>query len=335
MHSAAARELSRQPSISVESLLAARDRRAALAADVVAGLTATPKQLPPKWFYDERGSLLFDEITRLPEYYPTRRERLILRHRADEIAAASGADTLVELGSGTAEKTRLLLGAMARARSLRRYVPFDVSEEILLAASEQIAAEYPGIEVHAVAGDFELDLARLPREGRRMVAFLGGTIGNLTSAQRAAFLRDLRSTLEPGESLLLGTDLVKDVARLEAAYDDAAGVTRAFNLNVLAVLNGELDADFDLDRFEHVARFDRDQEWIEMRLRSACDQVVSVAAVGLEVRFQAGETIRTEISAKFRKERVADELAAAGFALAGWWSDPADDFALSLSIARA
>ena len=323
------------PSLSVESFIAARNRSATLAADVVAGLTATPKTLPPKWFYDERGSQLFDEITRLPEYYPTRRERWILRHRAGAIAALSGADTLVELGSGTAEKTRLLLDAMARAATLRRYILFDVSEETLLAAGREIASEYPAIQVHAVVGDFELDLVHLPREGRRMVAFLGGTIGNLLPPQRASFLSELRATLAPGESLLLGTDLVKDPARLEAAYDDGAGVTRAFNLNVLAVINRELGADFDLESFEHLARFDPDQEWIEMHLRSSVDQLVRVEALELDVAFHASETIRTEISAKFRKERIAAELARSGFELAGWWTDPGGDFGLSLSFARA
>lgn len=322
------------PSITVEWLAAHRDRHAVLAADVRAGLSASPKKLPAKWFYDERGSLLFDEITRLAEYYPTRRERWILDHRADEIAALSHADTLVELGSGTAEKTRLLLDALARAGTLRRYMPFDVSREILVSAGEQIAREHPGITVHAVAGDFELDLDQLPREGRRMVAFLGGTIGNLAPFERAALLRQLRSTLTPGESLLLGTDLVKDVARLEAAYNDRAGVTRAFNLNLLAVLNRELDANFDLDRFEHLARYDPTAEWIEMHLRSSCDQVVSIGALDWKVPFAAGETIRTEISAKFRREGIARELSDAGFELAGWWTDPAGDFGVSLSFAR-
>jgi L-histidine N-alpha-methyltransferase len=324
----------RRARITVASFVAGRDEHAALAADVAVGLSALPKTLPPKWFYDERGSQLFDEITRLPEYYPTRRERWILRHRSAEIAALSHADTLVELGSGTAEKTRLLLDAMASAGSLRRYIPVDVSEEILFATGAEIAAEHPGIEVHAVAGDFELDLGHLPREGRRMVAFLGGTIGNLLPTQRSSFLRELRSLLDPGESLLLGTDLVKDPLRLEAAYDDASGVTRAFNLNLLSVLNRKLGADFNLDRFEHVAHFDPDHEWIEMHLRSTCEQLVTITALPLEVPFRAGETIRTEISAKFRKDGVGAELAAAGFALAGWWSDPAGDFGLSLSFAR-
>ena len=275
-------------SITFESLVTARDRNAMLAADVRAGLTATPKRLPAKWFYDERGSLLFDEITRLPEYYPTRRERWILDHRADEIAASSGAEILVELGSGTAEKTRLLLDALVRAGTLRSYMPFDVSSEMLASTGERIAREHPGLRVHAVVGDFEFDLGRLPREGRRLVAFLGGTVGNLLPAERATFLCELRATLEPGESLLLGTDLVKDVARLEAGYDDSAGVTRAFNLNLLAVLNRELAASFDCTRFEHLARYNTQQEWIEMHLRSTREQVVSIAALGLEDRLRQG-----------------------------------------------
>ena len=233
--------------------------RSALRADVAEGLTASPKELPPKWFYDERGSELFDEITRLPEYYPTRCERAILTERAPEIAALSGADTLVELGSGTSEKTRLLLDACVagggRGR-LRRFIPFDVSEATLRQAATAVAGEYPTVDVHAVCGDFDHHLGTIPRGGRRLVAFLGGTIGNLDPKQRAEFLAALSANLAPGDGLLLGTDLVKDPARLVAAYDDAAGVTAAFNRNVLAVVNRELDADFDVDRFGHVARWD-------------------------------------------------------------------------------
>ncbi|MEA2972060.1 MAG: L-histidine Nalpha-methyltransferase [Actinomycetota bacterium] len=310
--------------------------RAALMADVAEGLTSTPKGLPPKWFYDDVGSGLFDEITRLPEYYPTRRERWILEHHAADIVRLSGADTLVELGSGTSEKTRLLLdafvaGSPGRGGAFRRFVPFDVSEATLRNAAAAVALEYPTVEIHAVVGDFEHHLGTLPAGGRRLVAFLGGTIGNLDPKQRAQFLADLAAGLAPGDGLLLGTDLVKDVDRLVTAYDDAAGVTAAFNRNVLAVVNRELDADFAPDRFAHVALFDTDQEWIEMRLRSAVDQQVRVGALDLVVDFEAGEEMRTEISAKFRREGVESELAAAGLALTRWWTDPAGDFALSLS----
>jgi L-histidine N-alpha-methyltransferase len=303
----------------------------ALAADVRAGLGATPKTLPPKWFYDDRGSELFDAITRLPEYYPTRTERSILVAHAADIAARTGADTLVELGSGTSEKTRLLLDALTTAGTLERFVPFDVSEQTLRDAADAVADEYDGVAVHAVVGDFEHHLDRIPGGGRRLVAFLGSTIGNLTPAMRARFLADLAAGLAPGDALLLGTDLVKDPARLVAAYDDAAGVTAEFNRNVLHVIDRELDADFDPDTFTHVAVWDIDHEWIEMRLRTERAQHVTIGALGLAVDFAAGEELRTEISAKFRREGVATELATAGFELREWWTDPAGDFALSLS----
>jgi L-histidine Nalpha-methyltransferase len=312
--------------------------RDALRADVADGLTAVPKELPPKWFYDEVGSQLFDEITRLPEYYPTRRERWILEHHAADVARLSGADTLVELGSGTSEKTRLLLDALVArghaggADDFRRFVPFDVSEATLRGAAGAVAAEYPSVEVHAVVGDFEHHLGTIPGGGRRLVAFLGGTIGNLDPKQRAQFLSDLAAGLAPGDALLLGTDLVKDVDRLVAAYDDSAGVTAAFNRNVLAVVNRELGADFDPARFEHVALFDADREWIEMRLRATEGHTVRVSGLDLTVCFGAGEEMRTEISAKFRREGVDAELSAAGLALARWWTDPDHDFALSLSF---
>lgn len=317
--------------IRVDVHLGDDDLRAALRADVAAGLRSSPKELPPKWFYDERGSELFDEITRLPEYYPTRAERSILVARAGEIADVTGADTLVELGSGTSEKTRLLLDALASRDRLRRFIPFDVSEATLRAAAEAIEREYAPVDVHAVVGDFERHVRDIPREGRRIVAFLGGTIGNLDPAKRAVFLADVAADLEPGDSFLLGTDLVKDVARLEAAYDDAAGVTAAFNRNVLDVVNRALGADFVPGRFEHVARFETGPEWIEMRLRSTVDQHVHVPDLELTATFSAGEEMRTEISAKFRRERVEEELGAAGLALRRWWTDPAGDFALSLS----
>jgi L-histidine N-alpha-methyltransferase len=302
-----------------------------LEADVRAGLSATPKTLPPKWFYDDRGSDLFDEITRLPEYYPTRAERSILRERADVIAKATGADTLVELGSGTSDKTRLLLDAFADAGTLRRFVPFDVSEETLRSAAAAIAREYDGIDVHAVVGDFEHHLDQIPTGGRRVVAFLGSTIGNFAPAERAEFLAEVANSLAPDDSLLLGTDLVKDVGRLEAAYDDAAGVTAEFNRNVLRVLNRTLDANFDVDAFAHVARWDPVEEWIEMRLRADRAQTVVIGRLGMDVHFGEGEELRTEISAKFRHQGVERELASAGLQLTEWWTDHAGDFALSLS----
>lgn len=313
-----------------------QDLRTILERDVRAGLTSTPKSLPPKYFYDARGSELFEEITRLPEYYPTRREREILAARAADIAAVTHADTLVELGSGSSEKTRLLLSALQRAGTLRRYVPVDVSEAALRAAGETIAADYPDIEVHGSVADFDRHLDRLPSgtgESGRMVAFLGSTIGNLDPVQRRHFLTSLRTGMVPGEHLLLGTDLVKDPSRLVAAYDDAAGITAEFNRNVLRVLDRELHADADPEAFEHVAVWDSDAEWIEMRLRSRTAQVISLADLHLTVSLQAGEEIRTEISAKFRPDRVARELSEAGFRQIAWWTDAARDFGLSLSVA--
>jgi L-histidine Nalpha-methyltransferase len=299
----------------------------ALRQDVIEGLTATPKTLPPKWFYDERGSELFEEITRLDEYYPTRRERAILVERAAEIAALTGADTLLELGAGSGEKTRLLLEALAPMT----YIPVDVSGDFLAAAAEQIARDHEGLAVHAVVADYERHLDLLPTSGRRLIAFLGGTVGNMVPAERIAFLGGLRATMSQGDALLLGADLVKDPGRLVRAYDDARGVTAEFNLNVLRVINGRLDADFDVTGFEHVALWDAEQEWIEMRLRSAVDQTVRVGALDLEVSFAAGEELRTEISAKFRRSRLEAELTAAGLVLDHFWTDRDGDFSLSLA----
>jgi L-histidine Nalpha-methyltransferase len=304
----------------------------ALAADVRSGLLATPKSIPPKYFYDARGSELFDEITRLPEYYPTRTERAILAAHAAEIAALTGAETLNELGSGTSEKTRLLLEALDRGGTLRRFMPFDVDLAVLEQASAAVAADYPSLDVYAVVGDFERHLALLPRHPHRLVAFLGSTIGNLDPPARARFLAAVRATLNPGDAFLLGTDLVKDTARLVAAYDDAAGVTAEFNRNVLAVINRELDADFDVHAFEHVARWNAEQEWIEMWLRSTRRQRVRVRALDLDVALGAGEEIRTEISAKFRRASLSAELDRAGLRIKRWWTDPAGDFALSLAV---
>jgi L-histidine N-alpha-methyltransferase len=313
------------------------DMDRALREDVLDGLTSSPKTLPPKWFYDDVGSQLFDDITRLPEYYPTRREREILEARADEIATVSGATALVELGSGTSTKTRLLLDALRDAGTLATFAPFDCSETTLREAGAAIAGAYPGVSIQGVVGDFERHLSLLPgseHEGSRLVAFLGGTIGNLAPSEREKFLSELAGALSDGEHLLLGTDLVKDRDRLVAAYDDAAGVTAAFNRNVLAVINRSLDADFEPDSFAHVAVWDDDEEWIEMRLRADRAQDVRVDALDLDVAFGEGEEMRTEISAKFRREGVAAELAAAGFEIERWWTDSAGDFALSLATKR-
>ncbi|MFD5008392.1 L-histidine N(alpha)-methyltransferase [Streptomyces chartreusis] len=304
---------------------------AALRADVLKGLTGTPKTLPPKWFYDAQGSELFEKITELPEYYPTRAEREILVDRAGEIAAATGARTLVELGSGSSEKTRFLLDALT---GLHTYVPVDVSESALTQAGQALVEERPGLDVHALIADFTGGMALPDTPGPRLVAFLGGTIGNLLPAERAGFLASVRALLSPGDALLLGTDLVKDERVLVEAYDDAAGVTAAFNKNVLTVIDRELGADFDPGAFEHVAVWDRDNEWIEMRLRSRTAQTVKVPALDLAVHFAAGEEMRTEVSAKFRRDGVRAELSAAGLELAHWWTDGQGRFALSLSVAR-
>lgn len=319
--------------VSIERHLSAADRAQALADDARRGLTATPKDVPPTWFYDTNGSILFEKITALPEYYPTRAERAILTERATEIAAATGADTLVELGSGTSEKTRILLDALARTGRLRGFVPFDVDEDVLRRAGTAIGAAYPQVAVHAVVGDFRRHVELLPTGGRVLVAFLGSTIGNLLPAERAEFLAGLRDRLGPETALLLGTDLVKDVDRLVAAYDDDSGVTAAFNRNLLTVLNRELGADFVLRGFAHVAAWDAENAWIEMRLRSVRAQTVRLERLGLTVEFAADEEMRTEISAKFQRDGIEKELAAAGWQLAHWWTDPAGDFGLSLSLA--
>jgi L-histidine N-alpha-methyltransferase len=318
--------------ITIDAHLTDADVRNALRADVAAGLTATPKTLPPKWLYDERGCELFDQITRMPEYYPTRRERDILAERSEAIARITKADTLVELGSGTSEKTRLLLDALTRAGTLRHFVGFDVAEPTLRDAAVQLSEEYPGLGISGVVGDFQQHLHLLPQRGRRLVVFLGGTIGNLDPGQRAQMLGELSANLRGGDAFLLGTDLLKDRRRLVAAYDDSAGVTAAFNLNVLAVINRELKADFDLGRFDHVARFDEDHERIEMRLRSRGDQLVRIAELDLDVYFDDGEELRTEISTKFRRERVSDELRAAGLQPVVRWTDVAGDYALTLGL---
>jgi dimethylhistidine N-methyltransferase/ergothioneine biosynthesis protein EgtC len=305
----------------------------ALARDVRAGLASTPKTLPPKWFYDAEGSELFEQITRLPEYYPTRAEREVLAGRAGDIARITAAHTLVELGSGSSEKTRLLLDALSRNETLRQIVALDVSETALREASVALHAEYPSAAVHGVVGDFTEHLGLLPGEPPRVVAFLGGTIGNLLPDERAKFLTSLRNVLQPGEWLLLGTDLVKDPDVLVRAYDDAAGVTAEFNRNVLRVLNRELAGDFDVDAFEHVALWDAENEWIEMRLRASRAMRVRIPALDLTVDFAEGEELHTEISAKFRREGVAAELADAGFTLQHWWTDSEGRFGVSLSRA--
>jgi L-histidine N-alpha-methyltransferase len=316
--------------VTIRVLITPEARRAELVADARAGLTGAVKSLPPNWFYDELGSQLFEEITRLPEYYPTRTESAILRAHGAQLIELCRAETLVELGSGVSEKTRFLLDEMAAATRLEHFVPLDVSEETLRGAALEIHEQY-GIPVTGVVGDFRRDLAELARGPRRLVCFLGGTIGNLMPANRARFLVDLEATMSHDDWFLLGTDLVKDPARLVAAYDDAAGVTASFNKNVLRVLNRELGANFDLDAFQHVATWNEAERWIEMRLRSLAAQVVEVAELETTVQFAEGEEMLTEISAKFTPAGIATELEAANFVIEASYTDAAGDFLLTLA----
>jgi L-histidine Nalpha-methyltransferase len=306
---------------------------AGMAEDVREGLSSPFKELPPKYFYDERGSRLFERITALPEYYPTRAERSILEARSGEIVAAAGAGILIELGSGSAAKTRTVLGAMSDADLLDTYVPVDISEEITRDTAARLVEEYPGLRVHGIVCDYETHLERVPREEGGLIAFLGGTIGNFRPASRRSFLARIATLMYPGDRFLLGTDLVKDRAPLEAAYDDSAGVTAEFNKNVLAVLNRELGANFDLDAFEHVAFWDPDNEWVDIRLRSLAEQFIDVTALDMQVHFARMEEMRTEISTKFTPERLEESYADAGLELTDWWTDPQGLYGLSLARA--
>ena len=317
-------------SVRITSRLGPGDERT-LAEDVLDGLTRPAKELPSKHFYDAHGSELFERICELPEYYPTRTERLILETYAPEIARQTGAGELVELGAGYATKTRVLLDAMAAEGALRSYVPFDVSEATVLATATELVEEYPGLRVHGVIGDFERHLDALPEpEGPRVVALLGGTIGNFLPGARRRFLRAVRRVLGPDDRLLLGTDLVKDPRVIEAAYDDSLGVTAAFNLNILRVCNRQLGADFDLDLFEHVAFYHRRHQWIEMRLRAVDHCTVDLKAIDLQVAFAAREEMRTELSVKFTRERLEADLVSAGLHIDGFFQDPQGLFAVSL-----
>ncbi|HEX3980607.1 MAG TPA: L-histidine N(alpha)-methyltransferase [Acidimicrobiales bacterium] len=311
--------------------LTGSDLREAMERDVRSGLAGDPKSLPPVYFYDDRGSRLFDEITRLPEYYPTRAERSILDSHAGDIAERAGADTLVELGAGTCEKSRILLDAMQSAGTLQRFVPLDVSDTTLWHAATALAEEYPGVAVSAVVADFHHHLDRLPSDGTKLFAFLGGTIGNLDPGQRRTFFIQLAKAMTMDDRLLLGTDLVKDRGRLVSAYDDGAGVTAAFNRNVLLVLNRELGANFDPEQFEHVARFNEADQRIEMHLRSARTQQIRVADLDLDVTFLTGEEMLTEISTKFTPEALEAELNECGFVVESKWLSEGDEFLLTMA----
>ena len=321
------------PEITIDVRLPPGGPLSGMAADVRAGLTKPFKELSPRYFYDRRGSELFERITELPEYYPTRAERAILeRHAAEICATAGGPATLIELGSGSAAKTRVLLGALADSGCLRAYAPVDISEGITRSTAGAIAEEY-GVDVHGLVCDYERDLERIPLGGPRIIAFLGGTIGNFEPAQRASFLARVANLLGPDDGFLLGTDLIKDPKLIEGAYNDSAGVTAEFNKNVLAVLNRELGADFDLDAFEHVAFWDAENLWVDIRLRSLSRQVISISALDMLVAFDRGEEMRTEISTKFARDGLAGIYAEAGLDMVGWWTDPDDLFALSLARA--
>ncbi|MEM9204638.1 MAG: L-histidine N(alpha)-methyltransferase [Actinomycetota bacterium] len=314
--------------------LGPEDLEAALRRDIAEGLRSTPKDLPPKWLYDARGSDLFDQITRLDEYYPTEAERSILRAHAADIVERAGADTIVELGSGTSDKTRALLDAAVAAKTLERFIPFDVSESFLRDAARMLAERYPGVMIHGVVGDFDRHLDRIPAGGRRLVMLLGGTIGNYPPVERKGLLTEIVQGLEPGDHVLLGTDLIKDVARMEVAYDDPHGVSAAFAKNVLAVINRKLGGSFDLDAFDYVSRWDPDNEWIDMGLRSRRDQLVAVDALDMVVPFAKGEIMRNEVSGKFDPDAFTDELAAVGLDVVQWYHDAANDFGVSLSVLR-
>lgn len=316
---------------SIDVHLSPEEVRSQMRADALKGLQGDVKSIPPVWFYDERGSRLFEEITQLPEYYPTRAERALLEEHAGSIAGLAKADSLVELGAGACDKTRVLLAALQDAGTLSRYVPFDVSDEFLRRAATTLAEEFDTLDMHLVIGDFHHHLAEIPTDGRRLIAFLGGTIGNLDPHQRARFLFDLNCTMSSDDTLLIGTDLVKDRRRLVAAYDDASGVTAAFNRNVLLVLNEQLGGDFDPERFRHVARWNEEEQWIEMRLRAEEATTVSLAGAGITVSFSEGEDLLTEISAKFTPERVERELAEAGFVIEGMWGAQEGEFLLTLA----
>jgi L-histidine N-alpha-methyltransferase len=321
-----------EPQIEIEVHLTAGGG-ATMAREVRLGLLMEPKELAPKYFYDERGSQLFERITELPEYYPTRAERTILAERSPEIVLAAGEPgTLVELGSGSAAKTRHLLSAMREAGCLDTYCPVDISEEITHGTAQCLVEEYPGLSIRGLVCDFEHDLERIPAgEGGRLIAFLGGTLGNLYPDARRDFLARLGGLLDPEDRLLLGTDLVKEPGRLEAAYDDSQGVTAEFNKNVLRVLNRELGADFDPGAFEHVARYDGEEARMDIRLRSLADQTVRLDGLDLTVSFAAGEEMRTEISSKFTRDRLEAIYEESGLQLDGWFTDPAEDYALSLA----
>lgn len=307
-----------------------------LASDATRGLTSSPKRLPPKHFYDARGSQLFDAICETPEYYPTRTEHALLESISDELMRCHRPTHLVELGSGMARKTRVLLEAGWRAAGQATgqppcYVPFDVSESALRTSAQALLKSYPWLHVHGVVGDYDRHLGELPRGERRLIAFLGGTIGNFEQADAVAFLSRISRGMRPGDALLLGTDLVKPTATLDSAYNDSAGITAEFNLNVLRVMNRELDANFQVEQFRHVAFYAEERQRIEMHLESLCRQQVMLRKLDLEVSFAPGERMLTEVSRKFTEAAVAELLGAANLELVSWFVPDNQYFALSVA----
>ena len=307
--------------------------RADFAGDVRAGLTARPRRLPCLYFYDERGSRLFEEICELPEYYLTRTERALLQAHADELAAGLGGPVdLVDLGSGNSGKTRLVIEALLRRQGRLRFIPVDISSSMLRDSSLALVETYPGLEVLAVAGEYHDGLDYLEAEGGppRLVLWLGSNVGNFTPAEAVDFLRRLGGAMRPGDALLIGIDLRKDPAILVAAYDDAGGVTARFNLNLLARVNRELGGRFDLDAFAHEARWNEAEGRMEMHLRSLRRQSVRIEALGLDLSFAEGETIHTENSYKHSLQGIEELAAEAGFAIEEQWLDGARRFSLTL-----
>lgn len=307
------------------------DQQALLQQEVLTGLSQQQKVLPAKLLYDEAGSAIFDAICRTPEYYPTRTELAVLEAHAEQIVAAAKPEDLIELGSGMARKTHTLLDAAFRAQMPVRYVPLDISESAARASAEALLERYPSLNVHCVIADFHHGLEMLPRHGRRLVAFLGGTIGNFDDEEASEFLAGVRCAMGPEDCFLLGTDLVKDPKVLHAAYNDAAGHSAAFNQNVLNVLNNELDAHFRVDTFEPRAFYNEPQRRIEMHMVSKIAQSVRIGSLDWSATFRAGESIRTEISRKFTRDGVSELMSRAGFELSDWYPSDNDYFALSLS----
>ena len=319
------------PSITIDMPLT-RENPDLVKNQITRGLMANPKTLPSKLFYDERGSTLFEQICELPEYYQTRTEHQLLTRWADEIVGLSGAEELVELGSGAATKTRVLLDAMAKVDQLRYYVPFDFDESIVRRVSEELVEEYPCLQVHGVVGDFLFHLEHIPEGGKRLVVILGGTIGNLPAVAAKNFLTAVNTEMASGDYFLLGVQLITDRRRLEAAYNDKQGITAKFNKNIIRVLRNQFGSQSDPESFDHVARYNEADHRIEMWLRSRKEQTLDIQDLDLQVHFTQGEEVRTEISTKYDRPLAEELLTSSGFALVKWYSDP--DSLIGLALAQ-